>query len=345
MYKRSNQIDALTITHISNAYGGNLTVTVFGVAYGNIGVAAMYYSTIEATVDRIIEVVNKTMTNGVAIKYSADTIHFYAAEMGVYPVVSLSAGTTGVTGTASIFNVTGNYNVINSSGATEAVLASHRSVSFSMNGKLYLLDGTTYQVYDGNYLNALTSFEGASTPPSNIYVPTTLYGAYPNGVKPLGAYELDEPVNFLTAWQKNKFIAEGGTKQIDILELWTKPTATATVTGMILNSAVSFAVTSATTLDQLANGVIADVANCTYVKTKTADGIKVVFTANSALTCATSSLNFGASGADGFVYADTLGVTGEKVYKLSGGTSLGGRGQGRETVGRVSGYRSMGVSG
>ena len=73
-----------------------------------------------------------------------------------------------------------------------------RSVSFVMNGKLWLLDGKTYLVYDGTRVQ----------PVRNIaYVPTTTIGSPPEG----GGTTL-EAVNLLTPKRINTFVGDGKTK-------------------------------------------------------------------------------------------------------------------------------------
>lgn len=73
-----------------------------------------------------------------------------------------------------------------------------RSVSFVMNGKLWLLDGKTYLVYDGTQVQPVRSI---------AYVPTTTIGSPPEG----GGTTL-EAVNLLTPKRINTFVGDGKTK-------------------------------------------------------------------------------------------------------------------------------------
>ena len=70
------------------------------------------------------------------------------------------------------------------------------SEGYAYKGKLYLLDGAHYLVYDGS---TLAPVEG--------YVPTTLAGATPDG-----AGTVVEQINLLTPWRTNCFAGDGQSK-------------------------------------------------------------------------------------------------------------------------------------
>ncbi len=76
-----------------------------------------------------------------------------------------------------------------------ADMAESRSVSFRMGGKLWLLDGKTYLVYDGQSVSAVRE---------HAFVPTTTIGAPPSG----GGTSL-EAVNLLTPYRINTFAGDG----------------------------------------------------------------------------------------------------------------------------------------
>ena len=71
----------------------------------------------------------------------------------------------------------------------------HKSASFLMNGKLWLLDGKTYLVYDGKTVQPVRD---------TAYVPTTTIGSPPAG----GGTSL-EAVNLLTPKRINTFVGDG----------------------------------------------------------------------------------------------------------------------------------------
>ena len=75
------------------------------------------------------------------------------------------------------------------------LLEGARTQGFYFNGKLYLLTGREYLVYDGQEVKAVKDA---------AYVPTTSYGA-----KPTGGGKAYERVNLLTSQRKNKFTADG----------------------------------------------------------------------------------------------------------------------------------------
>lgn len=73
-----------------------------------------------------------------------------------------------------------------------------KSMSFLMNGKLWMLDGKTYLVYDGESVKPVRSV---------AYVPTTTIGCAPTG----GGTTL-EAVNLLTPRRINTFVGDGTSK-------------------------------------------------------------------------------------------------------------------------------------
>lgn len=70
-----------------------------------------------------------------------------------------------------------------------------QSVSFLMEGKLWLLDGKTYLVYDGETARPVRDI---------AFIPTTTIGSPPEG----GGTSL-EAVNLLTPWRINTFVGDG----------------------------------------------------------------------------------------------------------------------------------------
>ena len=77
-----------------------------------------------------------------------------------------------------------------------------RSQSFRMNGKLWILDGKTYRVYDGTECVPVRE---------KAFVPTTTIGAPPAG----GGTSL-EAVNLLTPYRINTFVGDGETKTFQL---------------------------------------------------------------------------------------------------------------------------------
>lgn len=72
------------------------------------------------------------------------------------------------------------------------------STSFLMNGKLWMLDGKTYLVYDGSTARPVREV---------AFIPTTTIGSPPSG----GGTSL-EAVNLLTPWRINTFVGDGTSK-------------------------------------------------------------------------------------------------------------------------------------
>lgn len=98
-------------------------------------------------------------------------------------------------------------------------MAAARSRGFVFDGKLYLLDGTTYQVYDGNSLSAVSE---------SAYVPTIIISRDPTGGGT--AYEA---LNLLgTKWTES-FL---GTKDTAVYQLTTEGLDDTPVTAQVLNS-------------------------------------------------------------------------------------------------------------
>lgn len=97
-----------------------------------------------------------------------------------------------------------------------------RSQGFYMNGKLYILTGAEYVVYDG------TSAKRVSD--DDAYCPLTSYQR-----KPTGGGEAYESVNMLSKWRKNRFVGDGSSKtyQLDVtgLDTGVTPTASYYITG------------------------------------------------------------------------------------------------------------------
>lgn len=81
-------------------------------------------------------------------------------------------------------------------------MAEAPSRSFRMNGRLWILDGTTYLVYDGVQIVPVRSC---------AFVPTTTIGASPKG----GGTSL-EAVNLLTPYRINTFVGDGTAKTFQL---------------------------------------------------------------------------------------------------------------------------------
>lgn len=97
-----------------------------------------------------------------------------------------------------------------------------RSQGFYMNGKLYIMTGAEYIVYDGE--------EAARVTDDTAYAPLTSYQR-----QPTGGGEAYEAVNMLCKWRRNRFVADGSAKtfQLDVTEIDanTTPTASYFITG------------------------------------------------------------------------------------------------------------------
>lgn len=97
-----------------------------------------------------------------------------------------------------------------------------RSQGFYMNGKLYILTGAEYIVYDGATAKKVGD--------DDAYCPLTTYQS-----QPTGGGEAYESVNMLSKWRRNRFVADGSAKtfQLDVTNIDenTTPTATYFITG------------------------------------------------------------------------------------------------------------------
>ena len=102
------------------------------------------------------------------------------------------------------------------------LLSGGRSQGFYLNGKLYILTGREYIVYDGKTAKTV----GDDT----AYCPLTSYLR-----KPTGGGEAYEKVNMLSKWRRNRFIGDGSstTFQLDVtgLDSGATPTAKYYLTG------------------------------------------------------------------------------------------------------------------
>lgn len=102
------------------------------------------------------------------------------------------------------------------------LLSGGRSQGFYLNGKLYILTGREYIVYDGKAAKTV----GDDT----AYCPLTSYLR-----KPTGGGEAYEKVNMLSKWRRNRFIGDGSstTFQLDVtgLDSGATPTAKYYITG------------------------------------------------------------------------------------------------------------------
>ncbi|WOC74133.1 hypothetical protein RX717_08840 [Intestinibacillus sp. NTUH-41-i26] len=83
-----------------------------------------------------------------------------------------------------------------------------RSQGFYMNGKLYILTGADYIVFDGTAAKRVTD--------DDAYCPLTSYQR-----KPTGGGEAYESVNMLCKWRKNRFVGDGSstTYQLDVTDI------------------------------------------------------------------------------------------------------------------------------
>lgn len=99
-----------------------------------------------------------------------------------------------------------------------------RTSAFYMNGKLYLLTGREYLLYDGTAVKRVSD---------DAYVPTTSYGR-----APAGGGKAYEKVNLLSRYRKNNFTADGSAKvyQLDVKELDSDFTPEVEVNGAKVNA-------------------------------------------------------------------------------------------------------------
>ena len=96
-----------------------------------------------------------------------------------------------------------------------------RSQGFYMNGKLYILTGAEYLVYDGKAAKRVAD--------DDAYCPLTSYQRAPTG-----GGEAYESVNMLNKWRRNRFVGDGktATYQLDVKDIDdVRPTAEDFVTG------------------------------------------------------------------------------------------------------------------
>ena len=97
-----------------------------------------------------------------------------------------------------------------------------RSQGFYMNGKLYILTGAEYIVYDGTTAKKVGD--------DDAYCPLTTYQR-----EPTGGGEAYESVNMLSKWRRNRFVADGSAKtyKLDVtgLDTGVTPTASYFITG------------------------------------------------------------------------------------------------------------------
>lgn len=216
----------------------------------------------------------------------------------------------------------GTFDTVLRDAETEAPMALSKSTSFMMNlndnNTLWILDGTTYQYYDGTYLKPVASLNSDTLANVGVYIPTTLYGALPSGAKPDGAVDIDEPVNFLTGWQKNMFIADGGTRQVDVLELWQSPSANGTINVTVGGATSAISVSSGESIMSIANKIKNVRTNsCDFsVTSNTSDLVSIQFTKIVTVDNLPPTINFNSTGANGAVYTITEGKAGLWQYHL-----------------------------
>jgi hypothetical protein len=180
-------------------------------------------------------------------------VTFTAAVPGDKADPVFDGGTTGATATTAMHAPTSIY----------ASMADAKSVSFVHNGKLYLLDGAHYLVYDGT--NPVAAVTG--------YIPTTVIGRAPSG----GGTVL-EPVNLLAAGRKNSFIGDGGEREVCRLQISTGARAAGNLSIILGGATVNVALLST---DDTVAEVLAKVDAATYTGwSKQVVGDTVIFTAD-----------------------------------------------------------------
>ena len=122
-------------------------------------------------------------------------------------------------------------------------MADTRSTAFDYAGKLYMLDGQTYRMYDGV---TLAPVEG-----DHAYTPTTVVGRAPGG----GGTPL-EAVNLLSARRKNSFVGFGGTQEVVRLQIYNKATAGGDITIKLHDAATTVTVAPADTTTGIATKIM-----------------------------------------------------------------------------------------
>ena len=97
-----------------------------------------------------------------------------------------------------------------------------RTQGFYLNGKLYLLTGAEYLVYDGTSAKRVAD--------DTAYCPLTTYQR-----KPAGGGEPYEKVNMISKWRRNRFVADGSSTtfrlDVDGIDADVTPTAQYHITG------------------------------------------------------------------------------------------------------------------
>lgn len=97
-----------------------------------------------------------------------------------------------------------------------------RTQGFYLNGKLYLLTGAEYLVYDGTSVKHIAD--------DTAYCPLTTYQR-----KPAGGGEPYEKVNMISKWRRNRFVADGSSTtfrlDVDGIDTDVTPTAQYHITG------------------------------------------------------------------------------------------------------------------
>ena len=116
-----------------------------------------------------------------------------------------------------------------------AEMNERKSTSFVMNGKLYLLDGKNYLVYDG-----VTCAETVET----AYVPTTYINTVPSGVNADIGTEYEQR-NLLSDKYRQTFIADGETKEFYVNEAPIDRIVSVTVYGVQKTEGSDFALDAA----------------------------------------------------------------------------------------------------
>ena len=155
--------------------------------------------------------------------------------------VLIHAGTTvkkwtGFPSSDTTANISGTYEI-----------AAAKSVSFVFGGKLYILDGTHYLVYDGT----LSRVVG--------YIPTTRINADPDG----GNGETFQGVNMLSQYRKNTFIGDGTSTTFHLDANGSEFTATVSGSATTISSYTSDTVTLASAPSQDAEVIITFKASVT----------------------------------------------------------------------------------
>jgi hypothetical protein len=139
------------------------------------------YKDYHSTIGQAIE----TRPGFLKVLEAADTIngiHRFGSEVLLHYGSNLKKW-TGFPSTSTLANLSGTFTI-----------SDNPSISFPFEGKLYIMDGTHFLVYNGTTVADVTG-----------YIPTTRISADPDG----GNGEALEGVNLLSSYRKNTFVGDG----------------------------------------------------------------------------------------------------------------------------------------